>query len=86
MEKEEYELEEVKIKTKCRTKTALILGGLTALLIGGKSLIKNLDVDVNNYLWIQYPVYLGIIATTNYYGKKEAEKLTLLDRKYLKDS
>jgi hypothetical protein len=85
MNYESYKKNEKEIKRKCRTRFGLIVGGLAGLLFGGKFALEKLDIDVNKYLWIQYPAYVSIYTSAFYYARKEPKRLSVLDEIYEKN-
>jgi len=84
MEDIEYETRRKEIKRKCRTRFGLIVGGLAGLLLGGKFVLKNLDIDITQFPWAltQFPVYFAIGFATNHYAKKEPRDLNELYKAY----
>jgi small neutral amino acid transporter SnatA (MarC family) len=82
MDIQEYKQEEKRIKRQCRARAALIMGGLAALLLGGKAILKKLDVDVRDYILAPGLAYPIIMATAFYYGNKEGTELIKLDKEY----
>jgi len=87
MDFEEYEYRKKMIKATCRTRFGLIIGGLVGLLIGGKVVLKTLDIDITEYPWnlIQLPAYAAIGAATVYYSMKEPRDLFELKEIYKGD-